>query len=248
MSGCQARPQESGTRRAAGKAFFLSAVVPGAGQYYLGQRRWPLYVGAEALGWALFFVQRSDGSNLREAYRDLAWDVARTYDGPRVDGDFAYYESLTKYERSGAFDTDPSRAGIQPETDLTTFNGQAWLLAIEIFFGPDADPRPGDPGYDQALGFYRDRAAAVEFAWDWSGQPGEQARYGRLIDDSDTAFRRASLFVGIVAANHLLSAIDAFVSARARAFSGLPIRLQTLLLPDGRGTPALGIGLHLDLR
>ena len=54
-------------------------------------------------------------SESRTACAKSSWETARTFGGERIDGDWEYYERLTKFTRSGAFDTDPTLAGLQPE-------------------------------------------------------------------------------------------------------------------------------------
>ena len=203
-----------------GRAFLSSALVPGLGQYQQGRRRWVAYLGAEvAFAW-LHLARKSDARDLRGRYRDLAWEVARG-GGPsdlRADGDFVYYETLSKWTRSGAFDQEPSTPGTTPETDPGTFNGSIWALAAEIF---DLDPEnpTASPGYAGAVAYYEERAYGSAFLWDWGSDPASQARFGDLIVDSDRKFRSAREALGLLLANHLVSALDGFVTARVHAVS-----------------------------
>ncbi|MCH7563455.1 MAG: hypothetical protein IH968_06475 [Gemmatimonadetes bacterium] len=211
-------PSEPDVRRpGVAKAFLYSLVIPGAGQQSLGQKRAVAYIALEAFAWIEFTRARSAGGNLRNQYRTLGWEVARTFGGPRVDGDFAYYEALTNFVRSGAFDVDPNMPGLQPESDPSTFNGDIWALATDIFFAPGTTPGPGDPRFERALDFYRERGYGEQFLWDWTGDGAAQARYKDLIQDSDSRFHRSSVMAGVLLANHLVSAIDGFLSARVRA-------------------------------
>ena len=203
-----------------GRAFLYSALLPGASQWKMGQRRWIAYLILEGVSWVAFGRARTSAVDLRDRYETLAWDVARTFSGPRVDGDFAYYETLEKFESSGAFDVDPTTSGIQPQTNPSTFNGSTWALAMQIFFAPGTDPAPGDPQYEDALAFYRAEGYDERFEWTWAGSPGEWDEYGDVIASSDRDFRRASQFAGVVIANHLLSAADGFITARVRAAAG----------------------------
>lgn len=231
------------------KAMLLSALLPGAGQYVRDQRRWMLYAAAELLGWFLVVDRRREGHHLRNQYRDLAWVVARESltEGPRTDGDFDYYEDLSHWERSGTWDHDPQEPGIQPEPDPGTFNGSVWALARDIFFAPNRpEPGPGDPAWERALAYYRDRAYRPGFLWDWSEEPASWARYGETIQRSDDRFRQATLLTGAVVANHLLSAVDAFVSTRLGEAAGRPARLTTRFGPGPPGQPTR-IRLNLSL-
>lgn len=194
-------------------ALALSSLLPGAGQWRMGQGRAWVYLGIEAATWWLVLDRNARGGQRREAYRDLAWMAARGGEGTRLDGDFEYYERVSHFDRSGAFDDDPFTAGIQPEPDASTFNGGIWLLARQRAGGP-AGVEPGTPAFEQALAYYRDRAYDERFLWDWTGKGAERDRYRSLIQESDEAFRTAGLAVGAVVANHLVAGLDAFLAAR----------------------------------
>jgi hypothetical protein len=85
-----------------------------------------------------------------------------------------------------------------------------------------------DPAYQSALAYYRDRAYGTEFLWDWSGEEGAQSEFADLIVESDERFRQATNVVGAVIANHLVSAVDAYLSARGRS---APIRIRAAPAP-----------------
>ena len=214
-----------------GRAFLYSALLPGLGQRKLGKGRWLAYLAVEGAAWIAFGQARRSATDERGQYQDLAWEVARSFDGPRVDGDFPYYETMEKFLAFGAFDTDPAAPGIQPEIDPSTFNGQAWSLATEIHFPPGATPGPGDPEYEAALVDYRARAYDEQFEWSWGGQSAARTNYMDLIDSSDGSFRRSSQFLGVVIANHLLSGIDAFVTSRIQGSGRNQVEAQIRLVP-----------------
>lgn len=193
----------------------LSAALPGAGQLRLGQRRAWAYLALETGAWVYYANRRSAEGSARIRYRDFAWDRARIQPSTRVDGDFDYYETLSKWTRSGAWDADPGTAGVQPETDPSAFNGSIWSLADRIYQpGPGAPP--GDPRLEQALAWYRERAYGPEFLWDWSGTGTARSEYAGLIRDSDARSRQATNALGVVLANHVVSAVDALLSSRGR--------------------------------
>lgn len=172
------------------------------------------FAALEVAGWWVALDGRRDGRRLRGEYRDFAWEVARGSPIPRVEGPFEYYERLTQWPRSGAFDADPSAPGIQPERAPDAFNGRQWRLAADIFLRGDLDASPIAPGYDSALEYYSDRAYPAELAWDWAGDSRSQQRFADVITASDDAFRRSSVAFGAVVANHLLSAIEVYVHRR----------------------------------
>lgn len=190
-----------------------SLLLPGWGQHVQGQRRGLAYAAAEVVLWALWRDRRARGNDFRDAYRDLAWDAARNASASRTDGDWNYYETLSNWQRSGAWDRDPATPGVQPEDDPGTFNGSIWRLAQGLHFG-GAEPGPGDPRYEAALAYYGRRAYGEAFLWDWTGKEQERAEFKDLIDGSDQRYRQATSALGAVLANHLLSAADAYLSAQ----------------------------------
>lgn len=230
-----AEPQDTAGRIDAGRAFLFSALVPGAGQRMLGQSRWVPYLALEAWAWLTYFDRAREGRRLERQYRDLAWSVARLASaGPRRDGAFEYYEALGKYVASGAYDAEPERPGLQPEQDTATFNGDLWKLARSIHLPAGADPEDTEtPEYFQALSYYARNAIAPPFAWTWGASPLGQQRYRELIHASDESLREATTMLGLILANHMVSAVDAFITARMRAAQdATQIQIESGLRPD----------------
>lgn len=210
-----------------------SLILPGWGQKVLGQRRAWAYAAAEVVLWALWANRRSLATDARDAYRDLAWSEARLDPGERHDGDWDYYEKLSHWQRSGAFDRDPAAPGVQPEEDPSTFNGSVWALARDLYFQGDMPP-PDAPTYRRAVEYYERAAYGPAFLWDWSGREAALTRYRALIDESDDRFRQATTAIGVVVANHLLAAGDAYLSS-------LPGEPRLRVTPGGvRGSWRLG--------
>lgn len=214
-------------------AFLASAVLPGAGQGLLGSERWALYAALELWGWIAYLDQRSAGGDLEGEYRDLAWFVARRIStGPRRDGGFEYYERLAQFDASGAFDARPEESGIQPETDERTFNGQVWRLAREFYLGGQA---PGSvEGQAAALRYYAENAVPPQLAWRWGDNLLELELYRSLIRRSDEAYRDATSVLGVILANHVVSAVDALILARLRRQHDAVPELRAATRADAR--------------
>lgn len=226
-----------------GGAFAASLVLPGSGQAALGARRWAAYAAIEVAAWAVRLNALDDRRGATVAYRDLAWQAARIPgDHERRDGSWGYYETLTQYAKSGAFDVDPSRAGVQPETDPDTYNGSVWALARSIYL-PGGEGAPGTDEYERALEFYDDRAAGPAFLWSWEGNEDAWSRFRSFIGDADAASRTAGIAFGAVLANHVVSAVDAFIIARLRSEPG--IRLESRIAP---APLRWSLGLHIPLQ
>ena len=120
--------------------------------------------------------------------------------------------------------------GVQPEDDTDTFNGATWKLARDIFLPLGAGE--DHPLFAKALEYYEGRAYPPGLLWDWTGKEERLKEYRDLIKRSDEALRTASVVLGAVVANHLLSAVDAFVSSHlpvegsVSASAGLRGRVQ----------------------
>jgi hypothetical protein len=206
-----------------GKAFLLSAALPGTGHHLAGHRRWAGYLAADALVWVAFAESRRTGSSLAQAYRDVAWVVARGRIAPRRDGEWQYYEDLLKYNASGALDVDPGRPGVQPETDPNTHNGALWALARQLFFPSGSGEGEGE-AFRRALDYYLKRGVPSEFAWDWRENTEARATYARLIRASDQERQRSVGFAGVLLANRVLSIVDLYMISRAP--SALPAEFE----------------------
>jgi len=209
-----------------------SAILPGAGQAMMHQRRGVVYLALEAAGIAYYLSQDRDGNRQRRKYRSLSRNVARAELSPGgPDGSWDYYERMEKYVASGAYDR-VAGGDIDPELDVETFNGAMWLLARQTFWrDPEVSPSPLSEEYRLALSLYLERAAKPEFLWSWSSNAAAFQSYRAAIAGSNTAFRNAEQTVSLLLANHFLSAIDAFASIRMR------------VRRDGAGTTTLSASL-----
>jgi hypothetical protein len=199
----------------------LSGVVPGAGQFAMGQQRSVGYLVAEGYLILQQVRARRDADRDRDAYRALAFTVARQpFGGERPRGSWDYYESMEKFLESGAYDRVPGGA-IDPETDETTYNGAGWLLARETYWlNPNVAPAVGSQEYQRALAFYLARAVPAAYRWSWRDAQLQRDVYAQTIASANRSVQRAVNYMGLIGANHLVSLIDAYVSVRVRRFGG----------------------------
>jgi hypothetical protein len=220
-----------------------SLIVPGTGQLLAGQDRGAVYIAAEIFLLSRYVELSSQGDGAAEHYRDLAFEVARRgYAPARRDTVFEYFEQMQHFTASGEYDNDPGTAFV-PEPDPATYNGSVWLLARRTFWAdPDSTPDPASTEYQQAVQFYVARAVGPDFRWSWRDAPLEQQAFGETIRESDGAFREAQTYLGLLLANHLVSAVDAFISSRLAQGLGRPARLETVLGPGGTAVVGLRIG------
>lgn len=217
-------PQVAGIQnatRSPAATTLASAIVPGAGQLLMHQRRAYLYLALEAVGVGFYVSEMRDGARERTRYREISRDVARAQFSPNgPQGTWDYYERMEKYVASGAFDVVPG-GDIDPETAADTYNGAMWLLARQTFWrDPASPPASTSAEYRSAIDFYASRAVTSEFRWSWIGAPADLQHYRTAIASSNSAYRNATQTASLILANHFLSAVDAYTSVRARVHAG----------------------------
>jgi hypothetical protein len=205
-----------------------SLLLPGTGQLLAHQDRGAVYLAAEVYLVSRFLQLDHEAVAEAQRFQNLAFDVARRSFGPvRRDTIFEYYEQMERFAESGAYDKDPGPA-LVPENDPSTYNGSMWLLARQTYWeDPNVPPDPMSPQYLNALQFYQARAVGANFLWSWRNHSLEHEVFRDYIKRSDNAFRRAQNQIGLLLANHVLSAVDALISARLSAATGRDAQMRT---------------------
>jgi hypothetical protein len=184
----------------------LSAVVPGSGQLSLGNARGVVYASLELLMWLKREKDRREQASEEGRFRALARDVARVhYATNPPEGEWhPYYEDVRDWIESGEY--SQSNTGLVPPTDLRTFNGFLW-----------AQIRPRWPDSLSALTEYEARAVKPEFRWSWRQAQLYWDIYRRSTERRNNLAQSVRNDEIILAANHLISFIDAFTMVRLRA-------------------------------
>lgn len=211
-----------------------SLLVPGSGQLLAHQDRGAVYLAAEVYLVSRYLQLNHEATQAANRFQNLAFEVARRAFMPaRRDTIFEYYEQMERFVESGAYDADPGPAFV-PEPDPQTYNGSVWLLARRTYWtDPNVPPDPTSWQYREALDFYTARAVGPTFQWSWREHSLEHQVFRDYIRRSDNAFRRAQNQVGLLLANHIVSAVDALISARLSAAAGRTADMQTTLGLDG---------------
>jgi hypothetical protein len=206
-----------------------SLVVPGIGQARLRQGRAMAYLAAESFLLLQYGKDLREGHRSEREYRSIARNIARRGFAPAPpDTIWQYYEKLSEYVESGAFTTATSGPTV-PELDPATYNGFQWFLARSQFGVPDDPSERGSVRYQRALALYETRAVRQPYRWSWRNAQLEKDLYARTISRTNDAYRRATLDLSAVIANHLLSAIDAFAVVRLSPAPGGSVRLSTTI-------------------
>lgn len=210
-----------------------SAIVPGSGQLMAGQDRAAIYFAVELYALTRFVQLTVVSHREADRFRDLAFQVARAAFSPtQRDTTFEYFETMQRFTQSGQFDRDPGGTFL-PESDTTTYNGSMWLLARRTYWAdPNRPPDPRSPEYARALTFYESHAVGPGYLWSWTGASEQLGVYKETIRQSDSAFREAQDQLGLLLANHIASAVDAFISNRLARATHRPTTLHTMLAPN----------------
>jgi hypothetical protein len=210
-------------------------LLPGSGQLMAGQDRGAVYLAAEVYLLSRYIQLDHEATRQARHYQDLAYDVARrAFQPTRRDTVFEYYEQMERFVESGVYDAD-SGSAFMPETDARTYNGSVWLLARQTYWeDPNVPPDPTSPQYWRAVEFYQTRAVSENFLWSWRDHSLEHQVFRDYVQRSDNAFRKAQSQIGLLLANHLVSAIDALISARMSAAAGRKAEMQTSVGIGGR--------------
>jgi hypothetical protein len=224
-----------------------SEIIAGSGELMAGEERGAVYLAVEIFLIVQFLATNGEGVSERDRYLDLAFSVARAPFAPaRRDTTFEYFEQMERFIESGPFDSDPGPT-LVPPTDETTYNGSIWKLARETFLEDPGIPDTTSLEYQRALEFYSSRAIGPNFQWSWRDAGLELDLYQQSIQRSDDAFRSSTQYLGLLLANHLISAVDALASYRLSQ-NGRSVQVQSSLLrqPGNGGGLAAQIGVRVQ--
>jgi len=207
-----------------------SLIVPGTGQLMAGRERAAVFMAAELYLVARVLQLNKEAHRESERFRDLAFEVARrSFAAERRDTVFEYYETMERFDESGAYDLDGG-PGFAPESNSDTYNGSMWLLARRTYWeDPDVPPNPTSTEFQRALQFYQSRAVGPNYRWSWHGASLEHEVFRQSIRRSDSAFRRTQSQLGLLLANHVLSAVDALIASRLAAALGRRTDFRTTI-------------------
>ena len=209
------------------RAFLLSALVPGLGEWYAGSKKRGLaFLGAEAALVGLWAAWKGKGNDLEDQFRTVAdehWDPLNylAWRGSTISNNSSITHALpcssevvnvyiparrewmqqqqTSGLGSAAFGgCEPSQ--IQQYYELIGKYNQfatGWTDLVRLSTGNAAAPTE----VDSVENFHSER----------------RLRYEDQRDESNRFLKRASTVTGVILINHVISAIDAARVARARA-------------------------------
>lgn len=125
------------TKKSARKAFFLSLLVPGSGEYYVGYKNYAKgFIGAETVIWTAAVYNKYQGDVRRRDY--IAYAAQQAGSNPGRTDDF-YYQNVYEWPNS------------------YWYNEDQWRQARELY--------PYDPAAQQA--YVSDKLYSSVDSWEW---------------------------------------------------------------------------------
>jgi hypothetical protein len=168
-----------------GKAVLYSLLLPGLGDYQLGNRgRAAVFFALEGAIWVSYGVFQAQGGEREEDYEELAVQFAGV---SRTGHSDDFYAQLRDYDNSDVYEADIKDEG-RFELGQVLTNAQLEQYFIE------------------------NRVADYE-AWRWTSLD-RRLQYSEARSSSKTSYRRADYMLAAAAANRVVSAIFAYASAR----------------------------------
>jgi hypothetical protein len=220
------------------RAFLLSAVLPGAGEFYAGATKRAIgFFSVEALALGLYFSWKGKGDDIEQEFRDVAaesWDPV-AYLEWRTSTRASRFSSITHALPCSSFVAEGGVPG-----SLRGCSGRETQQYYELI-----------GKYNQYIAGWDDvvrtdsnspvQPTDIDSVESFSSQ--KRLAYEVRRDDSNGYLKRASNILGLILVNHALSAIDAARAARLRngeKAAALEERTRlTLVLPPERQRPAM---------
>ncbi len=162
--------------------FLKSAIVPGWGQLSVNKNYGYAYLFAEASFWSMHFycIQESDNN------ADASFKYAIKYGNvdPNYDYSYQFFEDMRNYNSSG-YEEGGYNAHVVEDAE---------------------DEYPDDPAMQQQ--YIADNIYDEEEYWCWNSAD-NQSKYSSYRRNIDEYADYLKLVAGVIAANHIISAIDA---------------------------------------
>ena len=204
------------------RAFLLSALVPGLGEWYAGSKKRGLaFLGAEAALVGLWAAWKGKGKDLEEEFRAVAdehWDPLNylAWRGSAISNSSSTHHALPCSSEV----VDVYIPAMQ-ESGSAAF-GRCASSQIQQYYELIGKYDQFVAGWDdlkrvRSDGSIGNAAAPTEVDSVENFHSERRLRYEDDRDESNRFLKRASTVTGVILINHVISAIDAARVARARA-------------------------------
>lgn len=200
---------EKGPRqRSVAKAAVLSLLVPGAGQFYVGDkaRAIPFFL-VDVAGWAAYFGFRSQGHKREDEYRTYAdshW-YASNY--------FVFLD--TAMGITSRSDFDPT--GRAYDSRQQGYSGPDVFLVVDsgFIFSHHVPTRTGEDtaNFDKNLEYYESIGKYDQFFAGWDDFANRRTYLG-MRADANSSFSKSKIGIVVSLADRLVAAVDAALAAQ----------------------------------
>jgi hypothetical protein len=198
-----------------GKAFLLSAAVPGTGELYSKAKRGLLFTAAEVAFWTAYVLLHGQGEDLKEDYLEYCDEhIVFEEDSPASSTE---NWTLEDYEHATQSDNW--------HYVYTESNGKPLERVGKFYWADLPEDMIDQPGYELVSQF---RAEAFK-------------KRGSTNDK----FKQAKVFLGLVVLNHIVSAVDARIAATMYNNRISEAGVEVSLYPTASPSGSLGACLTL---
>ncbi len=185
-------------------AFFLSAAVPGAGQFYNGSSIFKSlgFLAVEGLSWAGYAKWHADGNDLTDAYEAYA---------------------NAHWEKGTTEGFDPENPGSYAPPDSSNYLWYTYINYGTVYQDSVSDythrlPDTKTQQYYEMIGKYNQFVGGWEDYWAPGWDPANpltpmREHYEEMRNDANNKLNQANTMIYVAIVNHLISAVDAAVSA-----------------------------------
>ena len=204
------------------RAFLLSLLLPGAGEFYAGsKKKAAIFFGIEAVAVGLYFSSNGKGNDVEDEFRAVAdahWDVEA----------YLAWRSTTRAIRNNSF-THALPCSSYVETYLETgkFSGCS-SSEVQQYYELLGKYDQFVAGWDDLQDERTGNPVTAYTEIDSVENVVSELRFDYEVrrDDSNKYLKRATNISGLLLVNHVISAIDAARTARGRAQGVDPATLE----------------------
>lgn len=196
------------------KAFFLSMLLPGLGETYVGSKRGLIFMGVEVLSWYMYLTNSRKGYDLEDEFREYAdtyWHYNDTVDSNGNELDYNYWGWLNRqYELT---DQDIGPEDYDAINEYMTETNHPADMSYHHYSGQGNQQDYEMIGkYPQFVYGWEDVAALGVDSYDIAIQDIDSSfrdEYETMRDNSNKKLKAGQRGIHFMLINRVLSAIDA---------------------------------------